>query len=183
MRGEVLEDVAHEDGVEARLGEVDLVEVPVSDLEPEPLARVVGRERARLDPQRAPPAALGLGHVEADPRAEVEEPARRDVALHLREHAARGLALAGLLLDVVVGRRASNTRADERLVGRKDVELHVAAARAADDVAERGAELPRRRDQALRADVPAHGEVRLQAARAARRASARLARRPARRLP
>ena len=86
------------------------------------------------------PRLLGLRHVEAHPGAEVQQPAGRDVALDLREHPARGLPLTRLLLDVIVRRRA-RVLGRELLVVREDVELHVTADGAAENVAQGGAEL------------------------------------------
>ncbi len=63
------------------------------------------------------------------------------------------MALARLLFDVIVGGRDRVGRVELGL-GREAVELHVPAARARDYVAERGAEILRRRDQALFPDLP-----------------------------
>ena len=84
---------------------------------------------------------------------------RRQVRLDVLQRAPRGLALAGLLGDVVL-RGGVGVGALEHGVGGHRVGLAVPAARAADDVGERGAELVGRRDEAVGARVAGHLEVR-----------------------
>ena len=166
----MLEHVAEHDRVVVRLGQVGGEELLGADVEPELRARVVGGEEARLDPGGlAPAAGARLVEHEAHPAADVEDRAALGVALDPLEHAAEALALARLLVDVVVG-GGLGVGARQLFLAREAVELHVAALGALDDVAERGAEILGRRDQAVLADLAADAQVGLERARPAGRA-------------
>jgi hypothetical protein len=71
------------------------------------------------------------------------------------------LALPGLLVDVVVG-RGDRIGVVELAVERHALQLHVATRRAADDVAQRGAEAVGRGNQPVRALVARDSHVRHQ---------------------
>ena len=123
-------------------------EVLGAHVEPERVARVVRGERRRLDADGLPAGGPRLVEQEADPAAEVEQPPRRrgHVLDARSSDAPRRLALSRLLVDVVRG-RGLVVRLAELRVARHRGELHVPAARAADDVAEGGAEPVGRGDE------------------------------------
>ncbi|GAC1316794.1 MAG: hypothetical protein NVSMB25_03210 [Thermoleophilaceae bacterium] len=71
-------------------------------VEVERLARVCGRKAARLESGSLPAAQARLVEQEAEPAADVEQPAGWSVALDLVEDAAGGGALTRLLFEIVV---------------------------------------------------------------------------------
>ena len=136
---DVLDYVAHEDGGELALADVGIVEALGANVETEPLARVGGGPLGRLEPESLPSPFLGLGEQESDPAADIEQPASRtpgfpvDLGFDPLDDPAGGLALPRLLLDVI-GRLSLGVEGRKLLRARHSLELHVAAAPAADDV-------------------------------------------------
>ena len=103
------------------------------------------RELARLDADARPSRARAPRRAGSRPssRGRAARPGG-DVALdRARATAPRGRPLAGLLLDVVLRRRLARRPRRARPRSGIALELHVPAARAADDVRERGAEAGR----------------------------------------
>ena len=151
---QVLDHVAEDDGVPLALRDGRGEQVAGDHLEAVTVARVRRRELAGLDAERPPAALARLGKQEADPAAQVEQSApAAGPPLDLVERGPGGRALARLLLDVVVGGGLAVCLA-QLGVGRHPLELHVPAARAADDVRQRAAVAVGRRDQARRARRP-----------------------------
>jgi hypothetical protein len=168
---QVLDDVAHDDRVVVAQRQIGLEQVAGAHVESEAGAGELRRELRGLDAGRQPAALDRLGQQKADPAAEVQQRAvaraavvlgdrhRRQARLDAIQRAARGLALAGLLLDVVVGGGAGVGALEHGVVGHR-FGLAVAAARAAHEIGEGGAEAVGRRDQPVRSRVAGHLQMR-----------------------
>ena len=150
----MLEDVAEHHRVEAGGRKLCREEVLGAHVKPELAPGVLRRKRRGFHAHRQPPTIPSDGEKEADPAAEVEQRARRLMALNPLEDSAAGLALARFFLDVVRRLGVGICRLEQSIL-RHPSKLHVPAVAAAGDVGHRRAELQRRRDKAFSTYLPA----------------------------